>query len=124
MEPHSYVMAAGGSSEQINGPNYLVNLLKNLAAIASTQTYQDMLKNASSAAISSNAGNYVVNGFTIQEQAGQPIPGTESSAGKYPFITCSCCRRKIITTFEIKWSMRDLTCVPRRASSKKIHEEF
>ncbi|CAM0881042.1 unnamed protein product [Alopecurus aequalis] len=71
---------SGSSTEQINGPNYLVNLLKNLAAIAGTQTYQNMLKNASSAAISSNAGNYVVNGFTIQEQTGPPIPGTESSA--------------------------------------------
>lgn len=75
---------SGSSSEQINGPNYLVNLLKNLAAIAGTQTYQDMLKNASSAVISSNAGNYVVNGFTIQEQIGPPIPGTESSAEEPP----------------------------------------
>uniref|UniRef100_A0ACD5VIG5 Uncharacterized protein n=1 Tax=Avena sativa TaxID=4498 RepID=A0ACD5VIG5_AVESA len=75
---------SGSSSEQINGPNYLVYLLKNLAAIASTQTYQDMLKNANSAAISSNAGNYVVNGFTIQEQTGPPIPGTESSAEEPP----------------------------------------
>ncbi|KAM0833435.1 hypothetical protein ACQ4PT_064272 [Festuca glaucescens] len=75
---------SGSSSEHINGPNYLVNLLKNLAAIAGTQTYQDMLKNASSAAISSNAGNYVVNGFTIQEQTGPPIPGTESSAEEPP----------------------------------------
>jgi hypothetical protein len=95
-------VAAGSSSEQINGPNYLVNLLKNLAAIAGTQTYQDMIKNASSAAISSNDGNYVVNGFTIQEQTGPPIPGTESSAGKFRLITCSCCRRKISTHSEIK----------------------
>lgn len=69
------------SSEQINGPNYLVNLLKNLAAIAGTQAYQDMLKNANSAAITSNAGSYVANGFTIHEPTRPPIPvGTESSA--------------------------------------------
>uniref|UniRef100_A0ACD5VS03 Uncharacterized protein n=2 Tax=Avena sativa TaxID=4498 RepID=A0ACD5VS03_AVESA len=75
---------SGSSSEQINGPNYLVNLLKNLAAIAGTQTYQDMLQNANSAPISSNAGNYVVNGFTIQEQTGPPIPVTESFAEEPP----------------------------------------
>lgn len=75
-------MAAGSSSEQSNGPNFLVNLLKNLAAIAGTQAYQDMLKNANSASISSNDANYVVNGFT-NEPTRSPIPvGTESSAGK------------------------------------------
>ncbi|PUZ57112.1 hypothetical protein GQ55_5G402000 [Panicum hallii var. hallii] len=41
-------LESGSSSEQINHPNYLVNLLKNLAAIASTQEYQDILKNANS----------------------------------------------------------------------------
>nr|AQQ11837.1 squamosa-promoter binding protein-like protein [Bambusa oldhamii] len=72
---------SGSSSEQINGPNYLVNLLKNLAAIAGTQAYQDMLKNVNSAVITSNADSYVANGFTIHEPARPPIPvGTESSA--------------------------------------------
>lgn len=72
----------GSSSEQSNGPNFLVNLLKNLAAIAGTQAYQDMLKNANSASISSNDANYVVNGFT-NEPTRSPIPvGTESSAVK------------------------------------------
>ncbi|XP_025819594.1 squamosa promoter-binding-like protein 1 isoform X4 [Panicum hallii] len=48
-------LESGSSSEQINHPNYLVNLLKNLAAIASTQAYQDILKNANSNP-TSNAG--------------------------------------------------------------------
>ena len=95
-------MAAGSSTEQINGPNYLVDLLKNLAAIAGTQAYQNMLKNASSAAISSNAGNYVVNGFTRHEQTGPRIHGTESSAGKNSLIICCYCRRQISTHSEIK----------------------
>ncbi|VAI72867.1 unnamed protein product [Triticum turgidum subsp. durum] len=49
--------SAASSSEQINGPNLLVSLLKNLAAVAGTQACQDMLKDATS----SNAGNYVGN---------------------------------------------------------------
>ncbi|KAF0916957.1 hypothetical protein E2562_015128 [Oryza meyeriana var. granulata] len=70
---------SSGSSEQINGPNYLVNLVKNLAAIAGTQTYEDMLKNAT-AAISSHTGNCVANGISLQDPR-PPIPvGTESSA--------------------------------------------
>ncbi|KAL5228465.1 hypothetical protein ABZP36_016730 [Zizania latifolia] len=70
----------GSSSEQIDGPNYLVNLLKNLAAIACTQTYQDMLNNANLAAISSHAGNYIGNGISLHDPR-PPIPvGTESSA--------------------------------------------
>ncbi|XP_062208953.1 squamosa promoter-binding-like protein 1 isoform X2 [Phragmites australis] len=73
-------LESGSSSEQINHPNYLVNLLKNLAAIASTQAYQDMLKNANSTLISSNAGNNVANDFTVHEQTRRPIPvGPESS---------------------------------------------
>ncbi|XP_044956142.1 squamosa promoter-binding-like protein 1 isoform X2 [Hordeum vulgare subsp. vulgare] len=56
--------SAASSSEQINGPNFLVNLLKNLAAVAGTQACQDMLKDATS----SNAGNYVGN------QSGPPVP--------------------------------------------------
>ncbi|KAK3160649.1 hypothetical protein QOZ80_1BG0062500 [Eleusine coracana subsp. coracana] len=39
---------SGSSSEGVNHPNHLVNLLKNLASIAGTQAYQDMLKNANS----------------------------------------------------------------------------
>lgn len=96
-------VAAVSSSEQINGPNYLVNLLKNLAAIAGTQAYQDMLKNANSAAITSNAGSYVANGFTIHEPTRPPIPvGTESSAGKT--LDCLLLLRKTnkYDIFEIK----------------------
>ncbi|KAK3164172.1 hypothetical protein QOZ80_1AG0013720 [Eleusine coracana subsp. coracana] len=67
---------SGSSSEGVNHPNHLVNLLKNLASIASTQAYQDMLKNANS----SNAGNYNANGFTVHGQTIQPIHvGTELS---------------------------------------------
>lgn len=65
---------SASSSEQINGPNFLVNLLKNLAAVAGTQACQDMLKDASSAATSSNAGNYVGN------QSGPPVPAEEPLA--------------------------------------------
>ncbi|GJN32110.1 hypothetical protein PR202_gb20584 [Eleusine coracana subsp. coracana] len=60
---------SGSSSEGVNHPNHLVNLLKNLASIAGTQAYQDMLKNANS----SNAGNYIANGFTVHGQTIQPI---------------------------------------------------
>jgi hypothetical protein len=75
-------MAAGSSSEQINHPNYLVNLLKNLAAIASTQAYQDILKNANSNP-TSNAGNNAANGSTMHELIIRSIPvGSESLAGK------------------------------------------
>jgi len=81
------LMAAGSSSEQINHPNYLVNLLKNLAAIASTQAYQDILKNANSNPIS-NAGNNAANGSTMHELRIRSIPvGSESLAGK-TFIVC------------------------------------
>ncbi|XP_020160961.1 squamosa promoter-binding-like protein 1 isoform X2 [Aegilops tauschii subsp. strangulata] len=58
---------SASSSEQINGPNLLVSLLKNLAAVAGTQACQDMLKDATS----SNAGNYVGN------QSGPPVPAEE-----------------------------------------------
>ncbi|KAL6627744.1 hypothetical protein ACP70R_031470 [Stipagrostis hirtigluma subsp. patula] len=76
---------SGSSSEQINHSNYLVNLLKNLAAMAGTQEYQDMLKKTNSTAISSNAGNYVANGITVQGQTIQPIPvGTETLAEEPP----------------------------------------
>ena len=80
-------MAAGSSSEQINHPNYLVNLLKNLAAIASTQAYQDILKNANSN-LTSNACNNAANGSTMHELTIRSIPvGSESLAGK-TFIVC------------------------------------
>ncbi|KAF7100653.1 hypothetical protein CFC21_102140 [Triticum aestivum] len=59
--------SAASSSEQINGPNLLVSLLKNLAAVAGTQACQDMLKDATS----SNAGNYVGN------QSGPPVHAEE-----------------------------------------------
>lgn len=76
-------MAAGSSSEQMNHPNSLVNLLKNLTAIASTQAYQDILKNANLNSISSNAGNNAANGSIVHEQAVRSIPiGRESLAGK------------------------------------------
>lgn len=76
-------MTAGSSSEQINHPNSLVNLLKNLAAIASTQSYQDILKNANSNSILSNAGNNAANGSTVHEQTIRSIPiRGESLAGK------------------------------------------
>ncbi|KAL6850013.1 hypothetical protein ACP4OV_020640 [Aristida adscensionis] len=78
-------LESGSSSEQIDHPNYLVNLLKNLAAMAGTQAYQDMLKKANSTAISSNAGNYVANGLTVHGQTIQPMPvGTESTAEEPP----------------------------------------
>jgi len=80
------LMAAGSSSEQINHPNYLVNLLKNLAAIASTQAYQDILKNANSNPIS-NAGNNAANGSTMHELIRSIPVGSESLAGK-TFIVC------------------------------------
>jgi hypothetical protein len=74
-------MTAGSSSEQINHPNSLVNLLKNLAAIASTHAYQDVLKNATS--ISSNDGNNAANGSIMHEQTIRSIPvRRESLAGK------------------------------------------
>ncbi|XP_062197112.1 squamosa promoter-binding-like protein 1 [Phragmites australis] len=74
-------LESGSSSKQINHPNYLVNLLKNLTAIAGTQEYQDMLKNTNRTSILSNAVNNVTNGFTVCEQIKRPIPvGTESSA--------------------------------------------
>lgn len=76
-------VAAGSSSEPINHPNSLVNLLKNLAAIASTQSYQDILKNANSNSILSNAGNNAANGSTVHEQTIRSIPiRGESLAGK------------------------------------------
>jgi hypothetical protein len=76
------LMAAGSSSEQINNPNYLVNLLKNLAALASTQAYQDILKNANSNS-TSNAGNNAANGSTMHEPTMGSIPvGSEPLAGK------------------------------------------
>jgi len=76
-------MAAGSSSEQINHPNSLVNILKNLAAIASTQSYQDILKNANSNSISANAGNNAANGSIVHEQTIRSTPiGRESLAGK------------------------------------------
>ncbi|XP_015688066.1 squamosa promoter-binding-like protein 1 isoform X3 [Oryza brachyantha] len=72
--------SAGGSSEQTSGPNYLVNLLKNLSTIAGTQTYQDMVKNTNSVAVPSHAGNNVANGNSVHDPR-SPIPvGTESSA--------------------------------------------
>jgi replicative DNA helicase len=77
------MIAAGGSSERINHPHYLVNLLKNLASIASTQAHQDTLKNANSTSILSNAGNDIANGFTGHEQPRQPIhAATVLPAGK------------------------------------------
>uniref|UniRef100_A0A0A9D7Q3 SPL1 n=1 Tax=Arundo donax TaxID=35708 RepID=A0A0A9D7Q3_ARUDO len=75
-------LESGSSSAQINHPNYLVNLLKNLAAIAGTQAYQDMLNSTS---IPSNAGNNDANGFTVHEQTRRPIPvGTALSAEEPP----------------------------------------
>ncbi|KAF8724310.1 hypothetical protein HU200_021339 [Digitaria exilis] len=77
-------LESGSSSEQINHPNYLVNLLKNLAAIASTQAYQDILKNANLNP-TSNAGNNATNGPTMHELTKQSIPaGHESLAGGPP----------------------------------------
>jgi hypothetical protein len=76
-------MAAGSSSEQINHPNSLVNILKNLTAIASTQSYQDILKNANSNSIPSNAANNAANGSIMHEQTIRSTPiGRESLAGK------------------------------------------
>ncbi|RLM93962.1 hypothetical protein C2845_PM08G10800 [Panicum miliaceum] len=73
-------LESGSSSEQINHPNYLVNLLKNLAAIASTQAYQDILKNANSNP-TSNAGNNAANGSNMHELIIRSIPvGRESLA--------------------------------------------
>jgi len=73
-------LESGSSSEQINHPNYLVNLLKNLAAIASTQAYQDILKNANSN-LTSNACNNAANGSTMHELRIRSIPvGSESLA--------------------------------------------
>ncbi|CAD6231743.1 unnamed protein product [Miscanthus lutarioriparius] len=75
----------GSSSEQINHPNSLVNILKNLAAIASTQSYQDILKNVNSNSISSNAGNNAANGSIVHEQTIRSTPiGRESLAEEPP----------------------------------------
>ncbi|CAL4964034.1 unnamed protein product [Urochloa decumbens] len=73
-------LESGSSSEQINHPNYLVNLLKNLAAIASTQAYQDILKNTNSNP-TLNAVNNAANGSTMHELTIPSIPaGSESLA--------------------------------------------
>uniref|UniRef100_A0A0E0FKF9 SBP-type domain-containing protein n=1 Tax=Oryza nivara TaxID=4536 RepID=A0A0E0FKF9_ORYNI len=74
------VQAASGPSEQINGPNYLTNLVKNLAALAGTQRNQDMLKNANSAAIASHTGNYVAKGNSLHDSRPHIPVGTESTA--------------------------------------------
>ena len=76
------LFAASGPSEQINGPNYLTNLVKNLAALAGTQRNQDMLKNANSAAIASHTGNYVAKGNSLHDSRPHIPVGTESTAGK------------------------------------------
>ncbi|KAJ1283431.1 hypothetical protein BS78_03G128100 [Paspalum vaginatum] len=75
-------LESGSSSEQINHPNYLVNLLKNLAAIAGTQAYQDMLKNVNSNSTSSNAGNNAANGSTAHEQTKRSIPVSSELLGE------------------------------------------
>lgn len=76
------LLSAGSSSEQINHPNSLVNLLKNLSAIASTQAYQDILKNANLNP-TSNGGNNGANGSTMHELTKRSFPsGSESLAGK------------------------------------------
>ncbi|TKW12329.1 hypothetical protein SEVIR_5G029400v4 [Setaria viridis] len=73
-------LESGSSSGQINHPNYLVNLMKNLAAVASTQAYQDILNNANSNP-TSNAGNNAANGSTMHELTIQSIPvGSEPLA--------------------------------------------
>uniref|UniRef100_A0A0E0FKF5 SBP-type domain-containing protein n=1 Tax=Oryza nivara TaxID=4536 RepID=A0A0E0FKF5_ORYNI len=71
---------SSGPSEQINGPNYLTNLVKNLAALAGTQRNQDMLKNANSAAIASHTGNYVAKGNSLHDSRPHIPVGTESTA--------------------------------------------
>ncbi|PWZ31551.1 Squamosa promoter-binding-like protein 1 [Zea mays] len=77
-------LESGSSSEPINHPNSLVNLLKNLAAIASTQSYQDILKNANSNSILSNAGNNAANGSTVHEQTIRSIPIRGESLAEEP----------------------------------------
>ncbi|XP_035822107.1 squamosa promoter-binding-like protein 1 isoform X2 [Zea mays] len=77
-------LESGSSSEPINHPNSLVNLLKNLAAIASTQSYQDILKNANSNSILSNAGNNAANGSTVHEQTIRSIPIRGESLAEPP----------------------------------------
>ncbi|XP_066306187.1 squamosa promoter-binding-like protein 1 isoform X2 [Miscanthus floridulus] len=74
----------GSSSEQINHPNSLVNILKNLAAIASTQSYQDILKNANSNSISANAGNNAANGSIVHEQIIRSTPIRRESLAEEP----------------------------------------
>ena len=89
------LIPAGSSSERVNHPNHLVNILRNLASIAGTQEYQDMLKNANSTLLSSNAGNYIANDFTLHGLTRQHIRvGTESSPGKtiYSFLDVLCSR--------------------------------
>ncbi|AQK89115.1 Squamosa promoter-binding protein-like (SBP domain) transcription factor family protein [Zea mays] len=77
-------LESGSSSEQINHPNSLVNLLKNLAAIASTHAYQDVLKNATS--ISSNDGNNAANGSIMHEQTIRSIPVRRESLAEEPAV--------------------------------------
>ncbi|TVU21324.1 hypothetical protein EJB05_30952 [Eragrostis curvula] len=75
-------LESGSSSERLDHPNYLINILKNLASIAGTQAYQEILNNANSTSISLNTGNHIANGFSMHDQARPPLRVVNESAAE------------------------------------------